>query len=319
MKKIILALFITFSLKSSFSETFLIIQKENAIVKDSVVLLKNIADIDCNSSKILYELENIVIGETPSIGLSRSFSKYDIIKSLRKNDFDSRDFDFKGANRTFVEPYAFIVSEDEIIKRAKPLIEEHLKLNSNEISIELKTKIPKIALENSYGINFSYQILINRVFTGNIIMNLDILSGNQILKSLKLAFQVKIFKEVYSAKNNISKGSVISKDDIILRLSDVTKEFSEGFLKDENEIIGKLAERDIVAGFIFTGKHLGNKTLIKRKQLIEMVIKSGSLNISARGEALEKGCKGDIIKAKNIDTGVIVYGEITDNNTIRVK
>ena len=58
--------------------------------------------------------------------------------------------------------------------------------------------------------------------------------------------------------------------------------------------------------------------LIKQRELVELVARIGPLEIRAKGEALQDGKAGQLIRIKNVDSSVIVVGRVVERSVVEV-
>jgi flagella basal body P-ring formation protein FlgA len=57
---------------------------------------------------------------------------------------------------------------------------------------------------------------------------------------------------------------------------------------------------------------------VTRGSNIRLVMTMGSMTITAAGTPLDDGAVGDSVRARNMDSGIIVNGTVLEDGTIRV-
>ena len=73
--------------------------KDSVRVSDSQVYLKDLAEVITDDSKFGDDLKNMLVGTLPPQGVSRYFTRYDILRTLRKNSISLDYMKLSGAER----------------------------------------------------------------------------------------------------------------------------------------------------------------------------------------------------------------------------
>lgn len=85
-----------------------------------------------------------------------------------------------------------------------------------------------------------------------------------------------------------------------------------------NDILGKEAVRRLPVGEPIPKSALRRREAVKRGEPAQLVFQDRGLEIVAHVEPLEDGIVGEIIRVRNIDTGLIVVGRVEENGTISI-
>ena len=84
------------------------------------------------------------------------------------------------------------------------------------------------------------------------------------------------------------------------------------------ELLGKEVTRDLVAGMPIHRSAIVRREIIKRGAPAQLVFREQGLNIIAHVEPLEDGVIGDVIRVRNLDSGLIVSGIVQPDGTISI-
>ncbi len=141
------------------------------------------------------------------------------------------------------------------------------------------------------------------------------------MKKLLITIALLVSQSVYAANvpvasRALARGAVIGEADLASADGDAWS--NRVILRDANAIIGKELKRQINEGDTFRSADLKLPTLIKRGQLITLLVNSGGLQIAAAGRAMQDGSVGDFIKTQNTASRTIVEGEVSSNGTIKI-
>lgn len=122
--------------------------------------------------------------------------------------------------------------------------------------------------------------------------------------------------DVPVAARALDRGALMTEAD--LAAADGTAWSNRIILREARDIVGKELKRRMNEGEAFRISDLKSPTLIKRGQLVALLVSSGGLQIAAAGRAMQDGSVGDIIKTQNTASRTIVEGEVTSNGTIKI-
>lgn len=100
---------------------------------------------------------------------------------------------------------------------------------------------------------------------------------------------------------------------------DVTNpDLADGYVRTLSEIEGKVTKRTLLPGRVILANALREQYAVARGSTVRLVFSNGSLTISAAGSPLQDAAVGELIRARNIDTGVIVSGTVMADGTVHV-
>jgi len=116
----------------------------------------------------------------------------------------------------------------------------------------------------------------------------------------------------------IYPGQIISDTSLNEKLFYVKREAAPLYVRTLEQVQGKTARRTLVAGKPIAMNALTEPMVIERGQSVRMVFNSGSLVISSIGVALQPGGVGDVIRLRNIDSGVVVSGRVQADGHIEI-
>jgi flagella basal body P-ring formation protein FlgA len=90
------------------------------------------------------------------------------------------------------------------------------------------------------------------------------------------------------------------------------------YAKSIQEVVGRVSKRTLLAGRTIAISALRQPFAVTRGSNARLVMSMGDMTITAAGTPLDDGSVGDNIRARNLDSGIIVNGTVLENGTIRV-
>ena len=141
--------------------------------------------------------------------------------------------------------------------------------------------------------------------------------SDNIFQTANLNLQINLFQKVLAARESIKQGQSLTPDlfDVVRR--EVTS-LADPPIASPQELDGKSAARQIVAGKTLTQSCLQKQEIVKRGDLVSIEYSSGSIKITASGEARESGGLGETIKVKNMSSSKIISAVVQDEKTVKI-
>lgn len=121
-------------------------------------------------------------------------------------------------------------------------------------------------------------------------------------------------RKIVVLTKNISKGQVVSRDDIVLIDRPSTK--FHGAFKDIKEVVGRKAKVSLASGTVVKARHLETVYLINKEDTVLVIAQNNKLIITTSAKALEEGQLGDMISIENINSKKVLKAIITGRKKV---
>ncbi|MFV2059509.1 MAG: flagellar basal body P-ring formation chaperone FlgA [Gammaproteobacteria bacterium] len=135
--------------------------------------------------------------------------------------------------------------------------------------------------------------------------------------TIYLRAHISAQQKIVHAKHFITRGTVITKNDLIIEKIEVSNS-NRHFYHSKKDIIGKVAKRNIRMGIKISAMALKPALVIKRGQEVMIVAKAAGLIIRTKGKALSDGAIGQIVRVKNTRSKRILQARVVAPNTVEV-
>lgn len=90
------------------------------------------------------------------------------------------------------------------------------------------------------------------------------------------------------------------------------------YAKSIAEVSGFVSKRTLLPGRTVPLSALRQPFAVTRGSNARLVMSIGPMTITAAGTPLDDGAIGEVVRARNLDSGIIVSGTVLENGTIRV-
>ncbi|MBB3162148.1 flagella basal body P-ring formation protein FlgA [Rhizobium laguerreae] len=91
------------------------------------------------------------------------------------------------------------------------------------------------------------------------------------------------------------------------------------YAKSISQVEGMVSKRTLLPGRTISVSGLREAYTVTRGSSIRLVLSLGAMTISAAGTPLEDGTIGQVVRARNMDSGVIVSGTVLADGTVHVR
>ncbi|SIQ02680.1 flagella basal body P-ring formation protein FlgA [Rhizobium sp. RU35A] len=93
---------------------------------------------------------------------------------------------------------------------------------------------------------------------------------------------------------------------------------AEGYATRIDEVAGMISQRTLLPGRTIQVGTLRAPFAVKRGATVRLTFAVGNLTISASGTPLENAAVGDVIRVRNLDSGVTVSGTVMGDGSVQV-
>jgi flagella basal body P-ring formation protein FlgA len=116
----------------------------------------------------------------------------------------------------------------------------------------------------------------------------------------------------------MERGQVVDDDAVESKRIDVLKERTVP-LPASFELSGYELAMPIPAGKVLTRRDIVEKELVKKGQMVDVLVSQGSLSLRMKAMALEGGAVGITVKLRNLDSRKDFFGEVIGEGQVSVK
>ncbi len=93
---------------------------------------------------------------------------------------------------------------------------------------------------------------------------------------------------------------------------------SAGYVSDISEVEGMISKQTLLPGRTIPAAALREPSLVVRGTSVKLVFTIGNMTLMASGTPMTDGSLGEVVRARNIDSGVMVSGTVMKDGTIQV-
>lgn len=214
-------------------------------------------------------------------------------------------------------PSSITVERSFVEKNTKLIEEELLKvLNSGKTDFDYNISIStRDTLRMPLG-NLTYSVqegLIDKLGRRN--MKAIVYEGSLLVYEFPFTLSTgKLIKE-YTLIRDVEKGEKFDLNQVTVKSELI---YEENKLKNLNISEDTIYSEKLLAGTKLEDKHIDSNSSVKKGDKITIIVSFGSMKITDKGEALQKGNMGDLIEVKNLRTGKTLKGTVISKDTVEI-
>jgi flagella basal body P-ring formation protein FlgA len=167
--------------------------------------------------------------------------------------------------------------------------------------------------------NLSCRVLVpEQVVRGGYITGTMIFYANgQEIKKIRISAQADIFAEVISARHFLRRHQEIQEEDVQVVKKNLAL-FPPDVVTKIEDILGKRTTLSVNSQEVLRLSMLEIPPLVNKGDRVIILFENDQFKITALGEAMEVGRKGDRVKLINLSSKREVYGRVLDASTVQV-
>lgn len=135
--------------------------------------------------------------------------------------------------------------------------------------------------------------------------------------SVRLPVKVQVFKHVVMNKQHINKDMPLTANELDLVRQDISV-INDSFYESIDDLNGLVAQKNIASGSVIKHHMVKQPTLVRRGEMVKMVIQAPGITIEGTGVAQSDGIKGQVVKVKNIRSNRIVDAMVVDTGVTTI-
>lgn len=292
-----------------------VIVKNKAAVTDPVVRLGDIARIRGFAPDAAAKVAAIELGRAPAVGLGQFMPRAYLEARIREGGLPT-GVRLRIPNRVEISRKARTISGEQLGARIRAAIERQMPHAPDDVA---EIDIPRLAdLKLPDGADIDVRFDPDEAFRGSVVAELVIRDDGQRDRTRRVSTRVEVYETVYGATAALNRGYRMRGADLVeLRLP--TSQIPRDAVRHPDLIDGAMLKRALQPGEAIRDAWLEVPPLVRRGDRVRMIARRGALQITARGEALAHGTRGELIRVRNLGSGKIVSGQVTAPGVVEME
>ena len=261
------------------------------------------------------QIGQLVVAVAPPPGKSKELQTASVITSLR-NRPEVAGVDWQGSPTIMVQRKTHTLSQQQFIDIITAYIDENSGLlpkgEIRFIPIHTPQEVSVPPGRLSWKVTPSKPgILGSNSFTIALLVD-GKQAGTHVVRG-----KLEVMAEVVTAATMLQKGDILSETNVILQSQDIGS-LDKPFMAT-GEVIGKQVARTVSAGTVLKPDHLVLPPVIKEGEMVKILARKETMQLSASGLAKTDGRLGESIAVKNISSNKMIHARVAGPGIVTVE
>ncbi len=208
------------------------------------------------------------------------------------------------------------IGEKEIKDAVKNHVEENSSWPKDRIRVEFLAAIPETAIPAGSSA-CQVRSRAGESYIGRTAFVVRFSRGDTFLREETVRVRIEVLTDVVVSAGSIARDTLIDPADVMVKKKWLDTAGS-GVLSDVHEVAGKKATTRINAGTEITKYMVRSVPVVKKGEVVRIVLESGLMTISAIGLCEEDGGQGDLIRVQNTSSKKTVFARVMGASLVKV-
>ena len=267
-------------------------------------------------SKTEQPLPRIQLAPAPQIGRPIFLTRAQITTLLTKAAPDLTCTNWAGADRIKVVRATRVVNEPVLKELLTEALQRDFVKDRGDIELRFNRPWTPIVVPDE-PLTLKILEMPNSGVSPSFICRFELIAGSDVVGSYQQPLGAKVWKEIFVARSNLTRGQSLRDAEVGLERRDVVnnRDYLTSLPLEDPYV--EIRE-NVPAGTQITARALRLRAIIKRGRLVDAIARDEALSISVKAEALEDGVPGQIVRVRNIRSKREFKGKVQDEQTVVV-
>jgi flagella basal body P-ring formation protein FlgA len=205
------------------------------------------------------------------------------------------------------------VSSETIVDAARRLLKKQLQADDMVVITPLQMPQEQILPAGRLTLTPILRGEINQVVPVVVELSVD----GSVKAVVPVAMRVDRYQQVVVAARPIRRLAAITPEDLRIEKRLVSG-LPAGPLDQVEEAIGFVASREIRGGEVLSTKLIQLPALVKRGEIVTLIVEGNGVVVTARGQAKEEGQRGQLIRVMNLSSKKELYGRVEGERQVKI-
>lgn len=269
--------------------------RAETFVSGEDVLLGDVAEVRGEDAAWL---RTIPVARAAGPGRSTRVDAALVMSRLRREGIDTDVLDIGGSTRSLATTLAVEVSAEELARDFRRFVDSSMPWPEGRAEVTIGD-FSRGATVRDGALRIEWRPAPEYVWLGAATIRGDVLVDEEIEATVYGRVDIKAYADVYIASADLPRGAALTASSV-RREPRLLSGRGDDFILDAELFTGQVARTRIRAGEAIEPRDLEPRTLVRRNQVADVEVVSGSLTVRLRAKAMSDGAAGDVIECENV-------------------
>jgi len=208
------------------------------------------------------------------------------------------------------------IGEKAIREAVKKHVEDNAPWPKDRVRVEFFGAMPEVPVAGGPA-DIQVRSRAGERYIGRTSFTVRFSKGDTVIREETVRVRIEVLTDVVVSTRGILRDAVIGPDDVTVT-SKWMDTATAGTLTDAGDAVGKKATARLNPGTEITRQMLRTAPVVKKGEVVRIVLESGPMTISAVGLSQEDGGQGDLIRVQNVSSKKIIFARVMGAALVRV-
>lgn len=286
-----------------------------AEVPGSVVRLGDVARLRGFTPEVAKRFAAIELGRAPAPGLGQLLPKAFLEARIREGGVGP-GVKLRLPARLEVRREARTLKGADLEKKVREAVRAAMPHDPADVARMRVPRLPDVLAPT--GAELTVAFAPDERFEGHATATLTITDGADVVRTQKVNVRVDVYARAFGVRSAARRGVQLSAADLVeLRLP--ASKLPRDAVRHADEVEGANLRRAVKPGEPLRLAWVKVPPLVRRGDRVRMIARRGGVEITATGEALGQGGRGENVRVRNLDSKRVVSGRIVAPNTVEME
>lgn len=287
--------------------------KPEAYVKGPNVLLGDIAEITGDHAKPLAALE---IAPAAMPGGSKNFDAAYLLSRIRSAGYSDADLKVTGARYVKATTLHLDVTHEMLAEDLRHFIQSEMPWKPEDATIDILTPEQDFVVPDG-KVTFTWRPRPDYRYVGLGSFRGEVAVDGRLQKVVLCRANIEAYADVVVAVNELERGHIIVPGDVTLEKRSMAMA-GENALRDLSAPVGYTARSAIFPGQVISKGDIVPRILVRRNQMVNVEMRSGTLDIKGVARAMNDAHEGDMVTCQNVQSKQQFQGVVRKDGVVVV-
>jgi len=311
-------LFILVSITHTSASAFVKINLfDSTDIENDKILLGEIGNISGDDHQQVEKVKNVVLGNAPLPGKNKKISRELVISRMKLSGIDLAKIQMISSDKVEIIRSSKSISQENIKKIVFTFLDKALPWDRENVDIKDIRVNNDIILPKG---KTTYKVVFppNTDYVGLTPLTVYFYVNGNFEKRLLVTVNIEVMSNIVVTRKPLGRYKLITEEDICLKRMNLAKFPSNVIIRYE-DVLGKRTRRTIDSNVALRPDLVELPPLIKRGDIVKVIVESEGLKVTTLGKAKETGRRGEMIKVINVDSSKSIYARVLDSNSVKVE
>ncbi|MBF0475960.1 MAG: flagellar basal body P-ring formation protein FlgA [Deltaproteobacteria bacterium] len=293
-----------------------VVVSPKSTVTGSEIYLRDVADISGEDTRLTRPLADLLLMTAPPVGQSLLLERTYLISKVKRIQDLNCEVTISMPEEVSIFRTGLTVTADQITALAKQHILDRTSWPKDKMTID-NLRAKDILIPNG-EVDLVVTPKSGENYLGQVSLPISVMVNGKEYRKVFATCVVEVRANVLIAKHSIERIREVTSDMVKLTEKNLAG-IPEGYFENVDQVVGKQLKRSIKAGEIIKTSDVLNPCLVKKGDVVEVILENKNIILNSKGRAEQSGRAGEMIKMTNTSSKKEFYGRVMDGGTVRVE